>query len=525
MPPSHSIKKQAEAALTGVHFDFIAKYHAVTDLRRLARKEPGTLDRETITALEQLLRSDAFSRVRQSYFLFREAACVMCDMACAPGANGMRSRALVSLEGLLRQTRGSAHRGVAEALGSLPVNIHGPQPVGNRPSSTPPVAWRELFEAKALTPVGTPWYIGRSLVTPLSRENRLLVVKLAKKDDRVEDLQKEIQWMETLHRPDYAVDCRFHIPEPLRIRRQPVFRLARLPLAPPSTLTRHPGKLAIAFVAHRDYFVYPNHPRVDGPCAREMLARNAFLMGHLAARGIIHDAPIPLFHNRTQRMRRNDQGRYQWFRAGRLDQWLDSCAFPNLGLSGLRDFEHLESVGGESHLLYRQIGSHFLSLLLVAGSHFRCRDSSRKGLTETGTPVDTRDLFDPHLLKSMIGDIFGGYYSGFAGTAPPPDLPLDPDRLVARMIEEMGMDRYMTERLRRVDQQQMSDTQFHDFLRSKGVPDETVGQLKRAEKDILIASGPHLGDFNRQISLTELIEAVAAMSAVCVMGRFLAARH
>ena len=44
--------------------------------------------------------------------------------------------------------------------------------------------------------------------------------------------------------------------------------------------------------------------------------------------------PIPLFHNRTQRLRRDDQGRYQWFRAGRLDQWLDSCAFPNLGLSG-----------------------------------------------------------------------------------------------------------------------------------------------------------------------------------------------
>ena len=45
--------------------------------------------------------------------------------------------------------------------------------------------------------------------------------------------------------------------------------------------------------------------------------------------------------------------------------------------------------------------------------------------------------------------------------------------------------------------------------------------MKRGEKDILITSGPHLGDFNRQISLPELIECVAAMSAVCIAGRFM----
>jgi hypothetical protein len=46
--------------------------------------------------------------------------------------------------------------------------------------------------------------------------------------------------------------------------------------------------------------------------------------------------------------------------------------------------------------------------------------------------------------------------------------------------------------------------------------------LNLGEKDILITSGPHLGDFNRQISLPELIEGVAAMSAVCIAGRFTA---
>ena len=52
----HTLKKQAEAALSDPHFDFIATYHGVADLRRLARKYPGVLDGQTIYALEQLLQ-------------------------------------------------------------------------------------------------------------------------------------------------------------------------------------------------------------------------------------------------------------------------------------------------------------------------------------------------------------------------------------------------------------------------------------------------------------------------------------
>jgi hypothetical protein len=90
------------------------------------------------------------------------------------------------------------------------------------------------------------------------------------------------------------------------------------------------------------------------------------------------------------------------------------------------------------------------------------------------------------------------------------------------MVEEMGVDRHMTELLRRVDQTQMTDAAFLDFLRARGYADDRLEGLIRGEKDILIPSGPHLGDFNRQISLPELIEAVAAMAAVCIAGRFMA---
>jgi hypothetical protein len=506
---AQSLKNRAEAALNDSRFDFIAKYHAVADLRRMAKQQPAVLDEQTLQALKGLLRSRDFRKMRQAYFLFREAASVMTDIAKGQGRSGLGPKALATLEGLLHETTDGAHRGVAEALGSLPVTINGPR-LGNRHEPAPSrISWPRLLDANRLRLNGPMRYIGRSLVVETTAPNRLLVVKLAKRGDSPAGLAQEIRWMETLRSPDYAVNRRFNIPVPLYADSQPVFRIASLPLPPPGTVDRHPEGWAIAFMAHGDYFVYPNHHAVDGPTALEMLERNAYLMGWLAAKGVIHEAPIPLFHNRTQRMRRDDQGRYQWFRSGRLDQWLDSCAFPNLGLSGLRDFEHLQIFNGDGRLLYRHVGSHFLSLLLVAGSHFRCRDKSRVGLDENKQPVDARDLFDRPLLAAMIRKIFAGYFCGLTGESASPPPPLDLDRLTRRMIEEMGVDRHMSEMLRRTDQNALSDAAFYAFEK-----------MKRGEKDILITSGPHMGDFNRQISLPELIEAVAAMSAVCVAGCF-----
>ena len=519
-PYPQTLKGQAESALIDSSFDFIAKYHAVADLRWLARKHTDILDGQTLVILTQFLHAREFLHLRQSYFLYREAAAVMTDIATAPQANGLETKALTALHRLLRTTRGSAHRGVAEALGYLPVDIAAPKLSFGRATIRPTVTWDRLMATNGLEPVAAPRYIGRSLVVETAPQGRELVVKLARPGDTAAGLASEIRWMERLRRADYAGGCRFHIPAPLNPGGQPVFRLEALPLAPPVEIKRHPDRLAIAYLAHRDYFVYPNDPGIDGQAATEMLGRNAFLLGRLTADGIVHNAPIPLFHNRTQRLRREDQGRYQWFRAGRLDQWLDSCAFPNFGLSGLRDFEHLELFTGESRCLYRHIGSHFLSLLLVAGSWFRRRDGARIGLDENGKPLDVRHLFDRQLLEAMIRQIFANYFSGFTGQAQAVALPLDVDRLVERMIAEMGVDRHMTELLRRADQRALTDDQFFTFLAEKGYSAERLQGVVRGDKDILIASGPHLGDFNRQISLPELIEGVAAMAAVCMAGRY-----
>jgi hypothetical protein len=430
--------------------------------------------------------------------------------------------AMASLQNLLAKTTGSAHRGVAEAIGCLPLQISGPRVTVESDFQVMRLSWDRLLAANNLKITGRPKFIGRSLVAQIASDKALLVCKLAKASDTPAGLLNEIRWIEKLRQEPISSRYRFHIPRSLHHAGSFLIQLTNLPTDLPWGMDRHSKGWAIAFLAHQDYFVYPNSQQIDSVTALEILGRNAFLLGRLVANGIIHDAPIPLFHNRTQRLRRDDQGRYQWFRAGRLDQWLDSCAFPNLGMSGIRDFEHFKTFNGHGRILYRHIGTHIFSLLLIAGNHFRCKDKARIGLDAQKKPVDTRDLFDRQLLKRMVQAIFEGYYSGFSETATIPPVPINLDRLTDRMIDEMGMDRYMTELFRRTDQKELTDDEFVFFLKTKGYADSEIRGFQRGERDLLITSGPHLGDFNRQISLPELIEGTAAMSAMCVAGRFMA---
>ena len=85
----------------------------------------------------------------------------------------------------------------------------------------------------------------------------------------------------------------------------------------------------------------------------------------------------------------------------------------------------------------------------------------------------------------------------------------------------MGVDRHMEEMFRAADQQAMTDKEFRRFLKNRGYSNEKIDNFQRGEKDIIIMSGPHLGEFNHDISLPELIEGVGTMSALCIAGKYL----
>jgi hypothetical protein len=504
--------------------DFSTRYLAVYHLQCIAENHPGMITSETIAALQGLLRDPESSRQRSGFFLCRLAADALASIIVYSDGQTMAHLAFSALKDVLGTTTGHSHRVSAEALGALPISIHGPELTDVVTNGIPCIRWKKMLDKEGLRLSSSATFFGRSLVARLDQRDRLLVIKFALAHDSPDALLREALWIEHLRTGSYTFPCRFDIPVAIKIDGSYVFRLKDIRVKSFGDLELHPKCYAVAFIADKDYFTYPGDSKATAPSTdrkfSQVMFRNAWLLGRLSSLGIIHSAPIPLFHNRVQRGRRRDNGLYEWFRAGRLDRWLDSCSYPNIGLTGIRDFEHLISFNGHSRELYRHIGRHMLSLLLVAGSYFRNKNRSRVGLDEHGRPVDARDLFDKPVLKDTILGVFLSYYEGFVQREFKGEMPLDLDRLAARMIDEMGVDRHMEEILRIADQKEMTDEQFRRFLKERGRSDETIGGLKKGIRDIVVLTGPHLGAFNQRISLPELVESVETMAALCITGRW-----
>jgi hypothetical protein len=508
--------------------DFGAIYTAVAGLQFTLKQMPPDDLKTTVGVLSRILAKQPHKQRRQSYFLHRKAADTLLDILTDTGQPAIAAAARQALFECLSRSDSTALRAAAEALGSLPVKLPAlTAPVFDKDFSAITVSWPAFLDQIGEKPGNRFFWKGRNLVLPLPQTGRMLTIKTAVRPDDQPLLHAEGAWMDHLSntwprlcdRPDI-----FTIPQPVRIKGRYVFRLDGLPVTPVPDPGKSASRYATGFISHPDYFCYPNEYEPSRPLSNReivaMLNNGAFILGKLASTGIIHTAPIPLFHNRVQRHRREDGGIYQWSRGGRLDRWLDSCRFPNIGKTGLRDFEHFIGFNDHSRKLYEYIGTHLFSLVLIAGSCFRNRDPSRVGLRPDGSPVDARDLFDPVLLKTAIDYIFYAYYQGFTGNRYSGKPPLDLDRLTGRLIEEMGVDRHMEEILRVAEQQVMTDREFFAFLSDRGFKTEEITGIKKGAADITILTGPHLGAFNSRISLPELTEFSAVTAAVCIADLF-----
>ncbi len=502
----------------GLDGDFTAAYLAVRRVADLAGQDPGAVAPHTVAALEGLLARNDHARQTQARILYRDAAGVLVTLL-ADGPPVLATASRLALDRALT-TPGKPRLAAAEAVGGLPLCIRGPHPDLPPLGPVPYLSFADLVR-RAGADGRAVRFAGRSLLAPTHDPNILLVVKRLRRGEDPAGLCREAAWMEFCAGLPFPVPC--HVPRPLKPDGSPLVAVPDAPRPPgASGQDLDPDGLCLASLAHSHYFVYPNDPpphNLDADAFVAVMGRAALLLGWLAGQGILHEAAIPLFHNRVQLTRREDGGVYDWRLPGRLDRWLESARHPNFGLSGLRDFEHCRAVADRTSVLYREMGNHFMSLFLVAGSYFRMRDPALVGRTASNDPVDARRLFDEDLLVRVVDNVFVKYHEGFVGKAPA-GPPFCARSLARRMVEEMGVDRHMEELVRVADQEAMTDQAFVEFLVSRGMALDAAQGLRRGAVDVALATGPHLGAFNDRTSLPELGECTAAATAACLTGRY-----
>ena len=121
-----SQQKACEAIEKGA-FDFTATYLAAFDLNRIVQQDAGAIHPDSIKALENLLLSRAFDGQRQRRFLFREAATVLGTIVQLGRSSTIARQAYKALQAVFKNSRDHALQAAADALGSLPLDIRGPE--------------------------------------------------------------------------------------------------------------------------------------------------------------------------------------------------------------------------------------------------------------------------------------------------------------------------------------------------------------------------------------------------------------
>lgn len=510
--------------------NFQALFMAVCELNVAITDNPELADSRTITALDKALNSTSHVKQSKSFFLFRETATAVVSIIKHSPCKETAAQCISLLKQCIINSEGNRLRAVAEAAGSLPLKISPKLPTSYETAVIPSVSFKDLLRKQKIQNGCNHRWLGRSLVTEIDN-NKLLIIKMAKQQDNLSELNMENEFMCYLFN-NFTTDLKFIIPKPIPSTGHFLYTIDELPLPIPQKMEIHKQNICIGFIASKDYFLYPNEPNdtatIDEKKFQEIITRSSSLFGQLAGQGVIHTAPVPLFHNRVQQDRRDDGGIYDWSKGGRLDQWLKSCRFPNFGESGIRDFEHFHLYAGNSLKLYKHIGSHILSLILVMGSFYRNigQDNSDKkligksGFDKQGKVINARELFNEKLLPTMIESVIQKYYNSFTGKKAFVDFSFDFKTFSKKLIDEMCVDRHMEEVLRIPDQQKISDTEFTDFLLGKGFEQAHIGRLTKGEKEIVTPTGPHLGGFNQKISIPLLPELLAKISSFCIIDKF-----
>lgn len=456
---------------------------------------------------------------KQRYFLYKEVSDILIEIAVRISPC-YAHHIITRLKTVLVNTHDRRQRAISESIGALPIHVAGPKIYPQTVFEVLDLKFDGLFKIFGTSDLKHFAWHGRTLRVSTGK-GEIGCIKFAKSKADLQLIELEVQWLCYLGSDAYTDTGSFHIPYPVIIENHGLFRITDLPeCLQKKALMACP---AIIFKTQNDYYRYPDKlfdSIAPQSAVKTVFSKNAYLLGRMTATGIVHTAVIPLFHNRIQQARRNDNGVYLWEHGGRLDRWLESCKYPNFSASGLRDFEHLISVS-DSCSLHHYIGEHILSFILVLGSLFRSLAPDRIGHDATGKPIDLRYLFDAELFFDILFEVLCQYYKGVTGRIFKNQGTLLDRDLIEKLINVMGIDTHMEEILRVRDQLSIDDSHFNTFLLSRGYTKKEAEKLTKDKEDIILTSGPHLGGFNQSISIPELIEFLFGFSSLCLADRYL----
>ncbi|HWQ19615.1 MAG TPA: HEAT repeat domain-containing protein, partial [Methanotrichaceae archaeon] len=267
---------------------------------------------------------------------------------------------------------------------------------------------------------------GRTLISPIDRG--YLAVKLSIRPGCEDRLAREAEMMKFL--AGLGLSSRLPVPLGGLFRIEGFDGGQYAPIYKSLQRCREAGTYAICYTADRSYFTYLNDPSLSIDDLKKGLAVCSGDLAMMARSGSIHTSLMPLFHRHDVHAGREcDARRYRWRAkvAGRLEMWRESCTYPNLRLSGLADFEHIELYdsisAGDLQIL---IGEHLLSLSLIIGSYFR-----------------NRGCFNISAQETMIKGCFDQYYRQLTCSELQLDGCIDWKELSYRMAQEMEEDLYM----------------------------------------------------------------------------------
>ena len=191
--------KEISEKLLSERLDALTSYLELKELHDLVENNPDRFCDETVSALNKKLNAGYIAARRLQYLTYRETARIMASIILSTQDRPLADQFIGTLKHIVNMSSGSQRRGVAEVLGSLPLDMHGPEINNGHAMDIPTVKWDDI--SKKYTLFQAPqsgWEIaGRSIIFHID-DNSVFVIKLASDSTSVRFMRNEAWWMNYL---------------------------------------------------------------------------------------------------------------------------------------------------------------------------------------------------------------------------------------------------------------------------------------------------------------------------------------